>query len=39
MKSRDIDPHDAVEQIWKNRIDYAKAKAERIYLEEYTKSL
>jgi len=39
MKSREIDPHDAVEQIYKNRIAYAKAKAERIYLEEYTKSL
>ena len=39
MDSRDIDPHDAVDQIYRKRIDYATAKAERIYLEEYRKSL
>ena len=34
-----IDPHDAVEFIFKQGKVYAKAKAERIYLEEYRKSL
>jgi hypothetical protein len=39
MDSRDIDPHDAVDQIYRKRNDYAAAKGERIYLEEYRKSL
>jgi len=34
-----IDPNDAVEFIFKQGKVYAKAKAERIYLEEYRKSL
>jgi hypothetical protein len=34
-----IDPNDAVEFIFKQGKIYAKAKAERIYLEEYKKSL
>lgn len=34
-----IDPNDAIEYIFKYGKRYAKAKAERIYLEEYRKSL
>lgn len=34
-----IDPNDAIEYIFKYGKKYAKAKAERIYLDEYTKSL
>jgi hypothetical protein len=36
---RDIDPHKAVDYIRDNGKVYAQAKAERIYLEEYRKSL
>lgn len=35
----DIDPNDAIEYIFKHGKKYAKAKAERTYLEEYRKSL
>ena len=35
----DIDPNDAIEYIFKYGKRHAKAKAERIYLEEYRKSL
>jgi len=37
MKERD--PHDAVDYIIKNAKEFAQAKANRIYLEEYRKSL
>lgn len=33
------DPHEAVDYILRNAPNFAKAKAERIYLEEYRKSL
>ncbi len=33
------DPHKAVDYIFANAKKYAKAKSERIYLEEYRKSL
>jgi hypothetical protein len=33
------DPEKAIEYIFKNGKEYAKAKAERIYIEEYRKSL
>lgn len=33
-----IDPQGAVEQLWKMAPAYAKAKAERVYLEEFRKS-
>jgi hypothetical protein len=33
------DPNDAVDYILKNAPKFAKAKAERVYLEEYRKSL
>ena len=36
---REVDPHDAVDYILKNGKLFAKAKAERVYLEEYRKSL
>lgn len=36
--SRPIDPQGAVESIWKIAPAYAKAKAERVYLEEFRKS-
>ena len=36
--SREIDPHDAVDYIIKNASRFAKAKAERVYLEEFRKS-
>jgi hypothetical protein len=36
--SREIDPHDAVDFIIKNSGKFAKAKAERVYLEEFRKS-
>lgn len=35
----DIDPNDAIEYLFKHGKKYAKAKAERTYLEEYRKSL
>lgn len=34
-----IDPNDAIEFIFRHGKKYAKARAERIYLEEYTRSL
>lgn len=37
--SQDRDPHKAVDYIIANASKFAKAKAERIYLEEYRKSL
>ena len=39
MSDRTIDPHVAVDYIIKHAEQFAKAKAERIYLEEYRKSL
>lgn len=36
---KDIDPHKAIDYIIKNASQFAKAKAQRIYLEEYRKSL
>lgn len=36
---REIDPHKAVDFIRDNGKHYAKAKADRIYMEEYRKSL
>lgn len=36
--SRPIDPQAAVEFMWKSAPVYAKAKAERVYLEEFRKS-
>jgi hypothetical protein len=36
--SFDIDPNDAVNYILKNAPKYAKAKAERVYLDEFRKS-
>lgn len=36
--SREIDPHAAVDYIIKNAGKFAKAKAERVYLEEFRKS-
>ena len=38
MMSKAIDPHEAVEFIFKNAPRIAQAKAERTYLEEYRKS-
>lgn len=37
-KSR-FDPQSAVEQLWKLAPAYAKAKGERVYLEEFRKTL
>ena len=37
--SEDRDPHKAVDYILANGKKFAKAKAERVYLEEYRKSL
>ena len=37
--SRDIDPNEAVDYIIQNAEKFATAKAKRIYLEEYRKSL
>ena len=37
--SEDRDPHKAVDYILLNGKKFAKAKAERVYLEEYRKSL
>jgi hypothetical protein len=34
-----IDPQAALEQMWKLAPQYAQAKAERVYLEEYRKTL
>ena len=38
MNEREIDPNLAVDYILKNASKFAKAKAERIYLEEFRKS-
>lgn len=38
MTGREIDPHDAVDYIIKMAPQFAKAKAERIYAEEFRKS-
>jgi hypothetical protein len=35
---RDIDPNQAIDYILKNSEQFARAKAERIYLEEFRKS-
>lgn len=35
---REIDPHDAVDFIYRTAPKYAKAKADRVYMEEYRKS-
>jgi len=37
-RTKSIDPQAALEQIWKLAPLYAKAKAERVYLEEFRKS-
>ena len=39
MSDRDINPNDAVDYILKNAPKFAKAKAERVYIEEYRKSM
>jgi hypothetical protein len=36
--SKPIDPQAAIEAMWKLAPEYAKAKAERIYLEEFRKT-
>ena len=38
MSDKPIDPQAAVEELWKNAPIHAKAKAERVYLEEFKKS-
>ena len=37
--SQERDPHKAVDYIIANATKFAKAKSERVYLEEYRKSL
>lgn len=37
--SPEIDPQSALEQLWKLSGPYAQAKANRVYLDEYRKSL
>lgn len=37
--TREIDPQDAVDHIYRSGREYAKAKAERVYMDEYRKSL
>jgi len=39
MSDKKANPHDAINYILKNAKIFAQAKAERIYLEEYRKSL
>lgn len=39
MSDREINPNDAIDYIIRNAEKFSKAKAERIYLEEYRKSL
>jgi hypothetical protein len=39
VTGRDIDPNQAIDYILKNAEKFSRAKAERIYLEEYRKSL
>ena len=36
---RQIDPNEAIEFIFRSGKEYAKARAERTYIEEYRKSL
>ena len=36
--SKPIDPQAAIEQLWKLSPEYAKAKGERVYLDEFRKS-
>jgi hypothetical protein len=38
VTDRQIDPHDAVDFIYRQAPMYAKAKAERVYLEEFRKT-
>jgi hypothetical protein len=38
MSDREIDPHSAVDYILKHAGKFAKAKAERVYIEEFRKS-
>jgi hypothetical protein len=38
VSDREVDPHEAVDYILKNAGKFAKAKAERVYIEEYRKS-
>jgi hypothetical protein len=38
VSDRSIDPHDAVDFIYRQAPKYAQAKADRIYLEEFRKS-
>lgn len=38
-KERIVDPHKVIDQILVNRKEYAKAKAARVYAEEFRKSL
>ena len=39
MDNKEIDPNLAIDYIIKNAKTFAKAKAQRVYLEEYRKSL
>ena len=39
MSSKPIDPQAAIETMWKTAPKLAKAKGERVYMEEYRKSL
>lgn len=39
MSEKNINPNDAVDYIIRNAPKFAKAKAERVYIEEYRKSL
>lgn len=39
MSDREVNPHEAVDYIIRNAPKFAKAKAERVYIEEYRKSL
>lgn len=38
MLAREVDPHLAVDYIIKHSVDFAQAKADRVYMEEYRKS-
>lgn len=38
MSEREVDPHEAVDYILKHAGKFAKAKAERVYIEEFRKS-
>lgn len=39
MSERKVDPHEAIDYILKNGKHFAQAKADRIYLEEFRKTL